>query len=118
MKRKEDANGGSVVFRLGVTLNADPATVSFDKVLRNEETDACTNCGPGGEESVENLGQSIRVDTLAVVCNVHGNAVRRNGGITDRNKKSATAGHRIDGVCDQVRNHLHHLAATKHNLPP
>ena len=36
MERKEDANGRSVFFRLGVTLNADLAAVSFDKVLRNE----------------------------------------------------------------------------------
>ena len=66
-------------FRLGVTLNADLAAVSFDKILRNEETDSCTNCRPRGEESVKNLRQNFRGDARAVVCNVQGNAVRGSG---------------------------------------
>jgi hypothetical protein len=36
MERKEDANGRPVFSRLGVTLNANLAAVSFDKIFCNE----------------------------------------------------------------------------------
>ena len=86
--------------RLDMAIDGDLPTVPFDKLLRNEEANSCADGSPRREESIEYLRQNVRWDAYAVVCNREDNAVCRNIGIANRNRKRTSGGHGIDRICD------------------
>src|ERR1700722_1918000 len=99
VQRQEDTNQCSASLRLDMAVDSDLPAVSFDELLRDEESNPCTDRSPLGEESVEDLRQYIRFDAYAVICNSEDDSLCRSPGVANRNRQSAPVGHGIDRVC-------------------
>src|SRR5580658_8563829 len=77
MKWQEDADGGAVLLRFAITLDADPPPVPLNELLCDEQANSCADRSPRREEGVKNPGQILRSDSHPIVSNCQDNAIFR-----------------------------------------
>ena len=56
-----------MIFRLSPAFNRNPATVAFDKLLGDEQSNAGPHSAPGREEGIEHSWQNIARNADAVI---------------------------------------------------
>ena len=66
-----------MIFRIVAALNLNLAAVAFDKLFRDEQTDACTHGTAGREEGVEHFRQMLGSDPDTVILDGQNDAVVR-----------------------------------------
>src|SRR5450631_112269 len=72
---QKDANGGAVILRIIVAFDLDVATVPFDQLFRDKQTNACSHGTATGEEGIEYSRESLRGDSNAVILDRQDDAV-------------------------------------------
>ena len=102
LQRQVNLYRRSVLLEVIAALQLDPAAMSFDKLLRDEESDAGPDGAATGEEGVEDLGEILSWDADARVTNGNENAAFFAASVFGRNKQRASRGHRVHRVCDEV----------------
>ena len=55
-KRQKNADSGAVIFHLVPAFDLNSATVAFDKLLGDEQSNAGAHGTPGREEGIEHTG--------------------------------------------------------------
>src|ERR1700744_1254227 len=117
LQREKDTNPRAMIEVIAVALNIDPPAVSFNELLGYEEANSRTDGRASGEESFEDPWQVGCSDPHAIVLNSEDNPLGLFFAIPDRNGEVPAMGHGIDRVRDEVRDDLHHFAATQVGFP-
>jgi hypothetical protein len=92
------------------------AAMPFDKLLGDKQSDPCANGSAGREESFKYSRQGFWGDSHSVIYDRQIDAGRRIFRVRHGYGEEAARRHRIDRVRDQIRDHLHHFPATKHDF--